>query len=245
MYLERDVSETDRFDRLLRYVWLEDGTMVNATLVAEGYAQVSTYPPDVKYVERFLAAQSAARESNWGAAVKAKPYYRFVGRHPELPEDCGSNGHRHSWHVRQIGRRYTAVCYGVSYNEDGQAEVCRLGFLEFGEMTGFLAGRPSNGHSESKWSALLALDRAGTSQSWGDWFVRSGLTRGQFGGVCQRLLRSGHVARSPTREPLIVQGIGFSYSLTTRGVAAVWLKFGESYVYNLQRGEESTWDKER
>lgn len=66
MYLERDVSEVDRFDRLLRYVWLEDGTMVNEELVAEGYAQISTFPPDVKYVERFLAAQRAAREARLG-----------------------------------------------------------------------------------------------------------------------------------------------------------------------------------
>lgn len=66
VYLEKDVSETDRFDRLLRYVWLEDGTMVNEMLVAEGYAQVSTFPPDVKYAEQFLVAQSAAREARLG-----------------------------------------------------------------------------------------------------------------------------------------------------------------------------------
>ena len=35
--LEKDVSETDRYGRLLRYVWA-DGVMVNAVLVAEGYA---------------------------------------------------------------------------------------------------------------------------------------------------------------------------------------------------------------
>ena len=36
VYLEMDVSETDRFDRLLRCVWLEGGTMVNEALVAGG-----------------------------------------------------------------------------------------------------------------------------------------------------------------------------------------------------------------
>jgi len=45
--LEKDVSETDQYGRLLRHVWVE-GEMVNAALVGEGYAQVSTYPPDVK-----------------------------------------------------------------------------------------------------------------------------------------------------------------------------------------------------
>ena len=46
------MSETDRFDRLLRYVYVDD-VMVNAQLVAEGYARVSTFPPDVKHVEDF------------------------------------------------------------------------------------------------------------------------------------------------------------------------------------------------
>ena len=53
VYLERDVSKTDRYGRLLRYVWLGDGSMINATLVTEGYAQVATYPPHVKYADRF------------------------------------------------------------------------------------------------------------------------------------------------------------------------------------------------
>lgn len=52
--LERDVSETDQFDRLLRDVWVEGdaGSMVlvNHELIRQGFAQVSTYPPDVKYV---------------------------------------------------------------------------------------------------------------------------------------------------------------------------------------------------
>ena len=68
--LEKDVSETDSFDRLLRYVWIED-RMVNATLVEEGYALASTYPPDVRYSVRFAALQSEAREAArglWGAA---------------------------------------------------------------------------------------------------------------------------------------------------------------------------------
>jgi len=59
--LEKDVSETDRYGRLLRYVWIGD-MMVNAELVRLGYAQVSTYPPDVKYQEMFLQLQREARQ---------------------------------------------------------------------------------------------------------------------------------------------------------------------------------------
>ena len=66
VYLEKDISETDRYGRLLRYVWLADGRMVNEVLTAEGYAQVSTYPPDVKYQEAFLTAQREARDQGRG-----------------------------------------------------------------------------------------------------------------------------------------------------------------------------------
>ncbi len=64
VYLEQDVSETDRYGRLLRYVWIEDddgrGQLANELLVREGYAALYTYPPDVKYAERIRAAQEAA-----------------------------------------------------------------------------------------------------------------------------------------------------------------------------------------
>jgi endonuclease YncB( thermonuclease family) len=60
LYLEKDVSETDRYGRLLRYVWLADGRMVNEELVLDGCAVASTYPPDVKYQDRLRAAQQVA-----------------------------------------------------------------------------------------------------------------------------------------------------------------------------------------
>ncbi len=71
--LEKDVSETDRYGRLLRHVWLPgDGgwLLVDLVLVRDGYARVSTYPPDVKYADLYLAAQVDAREHDrglWGA----------------------------------------------------------------------------------------------------------------------------------------------------------------------------------
>jgi micrococcal nuclease len=69
LFLEKDVSERDQYGRLLRHAWLErDGawTLVNLALVAEGYAQVSTHPPDVRYADLLLAAQRAAREAGRG-----------------------------------------------------------------------------------------------------------------------------------------------------------------------------------
>ncbi|MEA3345319.1 MAG: thermonuclease family protein [Chloroflexota bacterium] len=63
--LEKDVSETDKYGRLLRYVWVGD-LMVNAELVRSGYARASTYPPDVKYADLFLKLQREAREAGRG-----------------------------------------------------------------------------------------------------------------------------------------------------------------------------------
>jgi micrococcal nuclease len=64
--LEFDVERIDPYGRVLAYVWLPDGTMFNETLVSEGYATVATYPPNVKYVERFQAAQREARAAGRG-----------------------------------------------------------------------------------------------------------------------------------------------------------------------------------
>jgi len=54
-------------------VWLPNGSMFNDTLVGEGYAQVATFPPNVKYTERFLASQREARSADrglWGLSRK-------------------------------------------------------------------------------------------------------------------------------------------------------------------------------
>lgn len=63
--LERDVRDTDPYDRKLRYVWL-DGELFNERIVADGFARQVTFPPDVKYEARVLAAQREARQSNRG-----------------------------------------------------------------------------------------------------------------------------------------------------------------------------------
>ncbi len=64
--LSKDVSDMDRYHRLLRYVYLEDGTLLNLKLVEEGYALAATFPPDVKYSKVFVAAEAKAREAKKG-----------------------------------------------------------------------------------------------------------------------------------------------------------------------------------
>lgn len=64
--LEFDVQKRDRYGRLLAYVYLEDGTFVNARIVEEGYGQVMTIPPNMKYADRFLELQRKARDRGKG-----------------------------------------------------------------------------------------------------------------------------------------------------------------------------------
>ena len=89
VYLEREVSDTDRFGRLLRDVWLiDDGgsyVLVNVELVRLGYAQISTFPPDVRYVRELQAAQEKAKADGAGiwAIGKSIP--------PEAPTAPGAS----------------------------------------------------------------------------------------------------------------------------------------------------------
>lgn len=64
--LEFDLDSLDRYGRLLAYVYLENGLFVNAELVRKGYAQVATFPPNVKYAEHFLKLQRKARNRGLG-----------------------------------------------------------------------------------------------------------------------------------------------------------------------------------
>jgi micrococcal nuclease len=103
--LEKDVSETDRYGRALRYVWLRDGgewRLVNLALLRRGLATVATYPPDVKYVDAlYLKAQRHARSNGlglWGTPPTPKST-------PEGPPDPPTPSNCHP--------SYTGYCLSV------------------------------------------------------------------------------------------------------------------------------------
>jgi endonuclease YncB( thermonuclease family) len=62
--LVKDVSETDRYGRLLRYMYLEDGTFVNAELVRQGYAVIAIFPVVATYFIREPKALTMAVNGN-------------------------------------------------------------------------------------------------------------------------------------------------------------------------------------
>lgn len=63
--LVKDVSETDRYDRLLRYIYV-DGVFVNEVLVREGWAERVYYPPDTAYADYFQRLENEARDDGLG-----------------------------------------------------------------------------------------------------------------------------------------------------------------------------------
>lgn len=97
--LEKDISETDQFGRLLRYVWLERPSgwlLVNLELVRLGFANSSTYPPDVAYQNLFLKAESEARNANvglWGATPTPIPTSAPTPAPPPPPTAAPGNCH--------------------------------------------------------------------------------------------------------------------------------------------------------
>ena len=64
--LEFDVQKHDKYNRLLGYVYLPDGRMLNEEIIKNGYASVMTIPPNVKYQVKFVNAYRDARENGRG-----------------------------------------------------------------------------------------------------------------------------------------------------------------------------------
>jgi micrococcal nuclease len=64
--IEFDLEKYDKYGRLLCYIYLEDGTFVNAKIIQEGYASLLTIPPNVKYVDLFQALYQEARDNKRG-----------------------------------------------------------------------------------------------------------------------------------------------------------------------------------
>jgi micrococcal nuclease len=63
----RDVEARDDYGRLLGYVYrADDGLFVNLEIVAQGYAALLTFPPNVAHVDEFVAAARAAERENLG-----------------------------------------------------------------------------------------------------------------------------------------------------------------------------------
>jgi micrococcal nuclease len=63
--LEKDITDKDKYGRLLRYVYVGD-VFVNAEMVRQGCAWAMVYPPDIKYLAYLEAMEKEARQLKQG-----------------------------------------------------------------------------------------------------------------------------------------------------------------------------------
>ncbi|MFN2144519.1 MAG: thermonuclease family protein [Anaerolineales bacterium] len=160
--LVRDVSETDRYDRLLRYVFTEQGYLVNYQLIVDGYAHLVTFPPDVACAETFLAAQEDARSRE--AGIWALPHFQQQDNPAVVIEEIFYNGvnapesdesaqiRNVSEEMVQLGGWTLSAGHGQEFTfpayELGSGETCRVYTNEVHpESCGFSFGR-----DESLWA---------------------------------------------------------------------------------------------
>ena len=66
VYIEYDLEKKDDYDRHLAYVWLEDGSLFNLTLLEKGYGKFLVIAPNVKYSAFLIYAQKAAKNAQVG-----------------------------------------------------------------------------------------------------------------------------------------------------------------------------------
>lgn len=83
--LEYDMERRDKYGRILAYIWTRNGKMLNDEMLERGCTVLFTIPPNIKYVERFRAAQKRARERKagiWGENGLRERPYNYRKEHP-------------------------------------------------------------------------------------------------------------------------------------------------------------------
>lgn len=86
--IEFDVEKKDKYGRLLGYCFIREPRgelFLNEVLLREGFAVLYTFPPNVKYIERFVKAQRYARQNKkglWGVykVISSQEAHKFIGQ---------------------------------------------------------------------------------------------------------------------------------------------------------------------
>jgi len=85
VYVETDIVKTDKYNRLLAYLWTKGNELINERMLRDGYAVLFTIQPNSKHVQRFKKAQRIARQEKkgiWGHdGLREKPL-DYKKRHP-------------------------------------------------------------------------------------------------------------------------------------------------------------------
>jgi len=142
--MEKDVSETDKYGRLLRYVYIGD-LFVNAELVRLGYAKEAEYPPDTMHSDEFLRLERYAVASNLG--LHNEPIPEPIKY--ELPET-----YKASYKATEVIAVVKASCPYFFQTEIYSNLTCSPKYVTFGD----------------KWEVKISGYRAGHgyfSETWG------------------------------------------------------------------------------
>lgn len=149
VYLQKDVSETDKYGRLLRYVWLarpssnepSDSEVAklcfNSILLENGYGKLATFPPDVKYADFFRTRQHIAMNNGYGLWGEggADPTEPVVKPQPKKPDaKPKQQGKTKVYNTSPINASYIGNSNTGKFHKRGCSSVRRM---SPGNMVGF------------------------------------------------------------------------------------------------------------
>ncbi len=118
--LEFDLQKRDRYGRLLAYVYLPDGRMLNEVLLREGYASLLTIPPNVRYVDRFRRAYRYAVEKKKGLWAERSP----TDKKQTFKRKCGKKRFCSQMSSCEEALFYFRVCRLKRLDGDGDGVPC-------------------------------------------------------------------------------------------------------------------------
>lgn len=138
VHLEKDITDRDRYNRLLRYVYV-GSTFVNEVLVREGFAYSYSYPPDISFQNVLRSVEKQAREENlglWGVC----PSRRASARDSMIPTSSSFSRDKaiscegdvydcSDFNAQQEAQTAFETCGGARHDvhnldKDGDGEVC-------------------------------------------------------------------------------------------------------------------------
>jgi len=135
VYLEKDVSETDRYGRLLRYIYTEyptidlDGHFINLMIVLNGYGKAYPYSPDTTLCPQIENAEEIARENHLGIWAEEEEETCEAGYLNEYKCNGKNIERKYQYSDCSFTWFYNDYCsYGCS-NGKCNSKTCEVGYL--------------------------------------------------------------------------------------------------------------------
>lgn len=145
VYLERDPSqdETDRYDRLLVYLWIDDTTLFNHKIIADGYAFEYTYQIPYQYQTLFKEAQQDARTNQYGLWS---------------PSTCNGDPDAPSTASAPLQLPTATVAPTATMTADAQAFPCQVGQIKANPNSGVYHVPTGQGYAQTRNDRVICFD---------------------------------------------------------------------------------------